>query len=87
MCDAIRRDVLADEVIRSTAFSPSAEELKTETTISIIDAENIEDDEDYEDYESSPIIKEKKRSKADTKIQFEGFEETPVKREYKRKKP
>jgi predicted membrane chloride channel (bestrophin family) len=90
LCDAIRRDVLADEVIRSTAFvSTNVEEMKSEATISIIDAENIQDDDgDYEDYENSSIVKEKKRTKTDTKIQFEGFSETPVVSEdYLRKKP
>mmetsp|Transcript_49920 Transcript_49920/g.55741 ORF Transcript_49920/g.55741 Transcript_49920/m.55741 type:complete len:608 (+) Transcript_49920:30-1853(+) len=65
LCDTIRRDVLADEVIRSTAFEN--EEGKRSTSSSDTDQniqrsnkdQDLEEEEDNEDnYESSSIVKE-----------------------------
>jgi hypothetical protein len=63
LCDAIRRDVLADEVIRSTAFEIEEEEEKipeqTSATAWTTSESGEEKKEEYEysDYESSPISK------------------------------
>ena len=63
LCDAIRRDVLADEVIRSTAFEIEEEEEKvaelTLTTAGTTSESGEEPKEEYEygDYESTPISK------------------------------
>ncbi|KAL3913498.1 MAG: hypothetical protein SGILL_006463 [Bacillariaceae sp.] len=84
LCDAIRRDVLADEVIRSTAFDAMDEDekKKKDKALAIDDSASAgttnEDEEEERDYENSPIVKEKKRTSADTTIEFEGFSEIPV---------
>merc|ERR1712238_504724 len=65
LCDTIRRDVLADEVIRSTAFENEEGKRSTSSsdTDQIIQRSNkdqeLEEEEDSEDnYESSSIVKE-----------------------------
>ncbi|KAG7369122.1 bestrophin, RFP-TM, chloride channel [Nitzschia inconspicua] len=73
LCDAIRRDVLADEVIRSTAFEPSEDDDQKEATDGTVgDRSNANGDEQV-DYEFSPIVKQTKPP-----IQFEGLSEIPI---------
>jgi ion channel-forming bestrophin family protein len=103
LCDAIRRDVLADEVIRNTAFETSEDEDQKADTpssdgIGGSQADGAEKD-DRVDYEFSPIGKQPKQPTADSPIQCEGLSEIPVTEdtalpsingtlpEYMRKKP
>lgn len=69
LCDTIRRDVLADEVIRSTAFendeesvqlSPSSNQNDESNNQSTETVEHVEEEEEI-DYESSPIVKESRQ--------------------------
>jgi hypothetical protein len=83
LCDAIRRDVLADEVIRSTAFEPS--ENQDQKVAELFLATEGSDgkkgqapEEEQVDYEFSPIVKQPKVPAADPPIQFEGFSEIPI---------
>lgn len=68
LCDTIRRDVLADEVIRNTAFEDN-DVLLSSTSISRVhhgdtsqkSKTNINVEEDEIDYESTPIVSETKQ--------------------------
>mmetsp|Transcript_2901 Transcript_2901/g.6841 ORF Transcript_2901/g.6841 Transcript_2901/m.6841 type:complete len:580 (-) Transcript_2901:251-1990(-) len=68
LCDCIRRDVLADEMIRNTAFEPEVAEEAAPTT------------KDELDYESSPISEneEKKENKANNNGDDNNSSNTPV---------
>eukprot|EP00534_Pseudo-nitzschia_fraudulenta_P002677 CAMPEP_0201124132 /NCGR_PEP_ID=MMETSP0850-20130426/10572_1 /ASSEMBLY_ACC=CAM_ASM_000622 /TAXON_ID=183588 /ORGANISM="Pseudo-nitzschia fraudulenta, Strain WWA7" /LENGTH=499 /DNA_ID=CAMNT_0047391325 /DNA_START=283 /DNA_END=1782 /DNA_ORIENTATION=+ len=86
LCDTIRRDVLADEVIRNTAFDrePSKQSSNDAAQKSSIIEESYDEEEEYE---SSPIVKEskvlsieeiKKKPKKNAKGSGAVVEELPV---------
>jgi len=67
LCDTIRRDVLADEVIRNTAFekesskkSLGSRQASQQGLNGTIEEQDDEEDEELE-YESSPIVKESRQ--------------------------
>lgn len=80
LCDAIRRDVLADEVIRSTAFEPCEDEdhLVVEAVRTVDGRIGAVDDTEEVAYEFSPIVKTPTHPAADPPIQFEGLSEIPI---------
>jgi ion channel-forming bestrophin family protein len=82
LCDAIRRDVLADEVIRSTAFEASEDEDQKVAELFLAtdgsDGKKVEaEEEEQVAYEFSPIVKQPKQPAADPPIHFEDFSEIP----------
>jgi predicted membrane chloride channel (bestrophin family) len=89
LCDIIRRDVLADEIIRRTAFEvPSkAEEEKTKTeeevdyeSSPITDKEksNIAAEETNGNYKSSTIINEEKSQSSSEDYEYGDYESSPI---------
>lgn len=82
LCDAIRRDVLADEVIRNTAFETSEDEDHQQDVVSsdggVGSHEGTKEADEQLDYEFSPIVKQQKHPAAEPPIQFEGLSEIPV---------
>jgi len=71
LCDTIRRDVLADEVIRNTAFEKESSKGSSggKQTIGQTSNESIEEQDEELEYEFSPIVKEKREVLTVEKIQ------------------
>lgn len=58
LCDTIRRDVLADEVIRSTAFATGEDKTDDSSTSSTTTSSSVVKEDDYaSDYASSSVVK------------------------------
>eukprot|EP00531_Pseudo-nitzschia_arenysensis_P001559 CAMPEP_0116133552 /NCGR_PEP_ID=MMETSP0329-20121206/10168_1 /TAXON_ID=697910 /ORGANISM="Pseudo-nitzschia arenysensis, Strain B593" /LENGTH=558 /DNA_ID=CAMNT_0003628193 /DNA_START=111 /DNA_END=1787 /DNA_ORIENTATION=- len=58
LCDTIRRDVLADELIRNTAFDVESTKSSSSSKQQHVDgSEEEQDDDDDTEYETSPVLK------------------------------